>query len=428
MWADRLRQDFQLALVVTFGIVSNVMILPFAVYRFIDGQMLAGVVDTLNVACISFGALYAYRSGNAKHVALFLAITYSAGCIAIAYLAGSSGPPWMYAVILSNFLLIERKRAAVISAMGIAAVAASALALPDPAQKASFLSSSIVVCAFAYIFAWRTDLQRRQLEDLALLDPLTGASNRRGLNAELEIAMATSARNGKSLGLIIFDLDHFKRINDRHGHDAGDNVLVQVANAVRGTTRRYDRFFRLGGEEFALLIPDTSPDTLHEIAEKVRIAIQEQVCCGNLTVTISLGASILRSSETASDWRARADAAMYRAKHEGRNRTVIDELLVVDKPVRIRPAKTPKVRAETNKDADSDPDTDMGTDTESDAGKEKPTGTRKSVDARSGVESVHLLPPRIFGSRSSHKRQSIADCRLPVPLATLAANEPYLVP
>ncbi len=345
MWMDKLRQDFQLALVVMFGIISNVMILPFAFYRFFNGQTLAGIIDVLICSGISIGVVHALRHRNTASVALFLTAIYSTGCIGIAYVAGPPGSLWMFAVMLTNFLLIERNRAAIVSAIGIAAVAASALALPEAAQKAAFVGSAVVVCAFAYIFAWRTDVQRRQLEDLALLDPLTGASNRRAMSTELEIALTASSRNGTSLGLIIFDLDHFKRINDRYGHDAGDNVLVQVANVVRANTRRSDRFFRLGGEEFALLIPDTSPAALRDIAEKVRLAVKRDVHCGDTAVTASLGASILNSGETANDWRARADAAMYRAKHNGRNRTIIDELAAADSSTGTRSAMTSISRA-----------------------------------------------------------------------------------
>src|SRR5690606_6511143 len=118
--------------------------------------------------------------------------------------------------------------------------------------------------------------------------------NRRGMHAELAIAMAASARARKPLGLIIFDLDHFKRVNDRFGHEAGDLVLVETANAVRRTTRRNDRLFRLGGEEFALLLPDTDTEALREITEKIRATVAREVRCGDTPITASFGAGVLR--------------------------------------------------------------------------------------------------------------------------------------
>jgi len=324
MWMNRIRRNLNLALVLTFGIVTNVMILPFAIYRLFSGQIVAGCIDLVIVACISLGSVHAYVTGRTQGAALFLAITYSSGCIAIAYVAGAAGPLWMYAVLLSNFLLVERRRATLISACAIAAVAASSLALPELAHKAAFVVSGMVVCLFSFVFAWRSELQHQQLEDLAALDPLTGARSRRGMHAEIEIAMAASRQAGKPLGLIIFDLDHFKQVNDRFGHEAGDNVLVEVADLVRRMTRKNDKFFRLGGEEFALLIADAKTTDLREITEKIRTGIARKVRCGDTPVTASFGASLLRAGETESEWRDRVDAAMYRAKREGRNRSVVE--------------------------------------------------------------------------------------------------------
>lgn len=324
MWMTRIRRNLNLALVLTFGIVTNVMILPFAIYRLLNGQFVAGCIDLLIVACISLGSVHAYVTGRTQGAALFLAITYSSGCIAFAHVAGAAGPLWMYAVLLSNFLLVGRKRATLISAFAIAAVAASPLALPELSQKAAFVVSSMVVCLFSFAFAWRSELQHQQLEDLAALDPLTGARNRRGMHAEIEIAMATSRQAGKPLGLIIFDLDHFKQINDRFGHEAGDNVLVEMADLVRRMTRKNDKFFRLGGEEFALLIADANATNLIEITEKIRTGIARGMRCGDTPVTASFGASLLRAGETESEWRDRVDVAMYRAKREGRNRSVVE--------------------------------------------------------------------------------------------------------
>lgn len=326
MWIDRIRQDFSLALVVTFGVITNLMILPFAGYRLLTGQTAGGLIDLMIVTCITLGSAYAYFTRRTAGPALFLAVTYSIGCIAIAYVSGTAGTLWTYAVLLSNFLLVDRVRAAVISAFAIAAVAASSVALPELAQKSAFIGSSVVVCLFSFVFAWRADLQRQELENLASVDPLTGAQNRRGMHAEIKRAMESAAKNRKPLGLIIFDLDHFKNINDRFGHEAGDNVLVQVARVVRRTTRKNERFFRFGGEEFALLIPDADSAALRAVAEKIRISIERDVFCGDTPVTASFGASVLRVDESESHWRDRVDAAMYRAKHEGRNRSVVDEL------------------------------------------------------------------------------------------------------
>src|SRR5690606_22482194 len=122
------------------------------------------------------------------------------------------------------------------------------------------------------------------------------------------------------------------RVNDSVGHEAGDQVLRAIAALVQARTRAQDRFYRLGGEEFGLLLPSTGPDALREVAEKLRQAVEREVQCGGIPVTISLGAAPFRPSETAAEWLSRADAAMYEAKRSGRNRTV----MAATSPLRAR--------------------------------------------------------------------------------------------
>lgn len=321
MWSNRLRVDFHLGIVVMFGTITVLGISPFGVYRYLRGEYLIALIDLVIVASIVGAALYAWRTGRTAGAASFLAATYSLGCVAVAHLGGLPGLLWVYPVLVANFLLIRRWPALLISGGAMAAVAASDAALATPLEKVLFLVTAIVVSLFSFVFASRAELQRSQLEAIALHDPLTGAGNRRGLELELQAAINTSERQATPLGLLIFDIDHFKAINDAFGHEAGDDVLVQLATVVRGNTRANDRFFRLGGEEFTLLLPGASGDALWAIAEKLRTAVETGVQCRGRTVTISLGAATHRGGEAAAEWLARADAAMYRAKRAGRNRT-----------------------------------------------------------------------------------------------------------
>lgn len=324
-WANRLRGDFHLAIVVLFGAITVLGITPFAVYRFVNGQPLIAAIDLMIVACISAGSIYAWRTGRSKGAAIFVSITYSIGCIAVAQMAGLSGLLWVYPVLLANFLLVSRWPAVGISAIVIVAVALGDAALTTDAQKLMFVVTSLVVSLFSFVFASRSELQHSQLEALASRDPLTGASNRRGMEAMLVAAISSSRRTGKPLGLLIFDIDRFKQINDDFGHEAGDQVLVQVSDVVRGATRTDDRFFRLGGEEFGLLLPGADAATLRGIAESLREAVESEVQCNGRNVTISIGVSRFRPGESVSDWLSRTDAAMYRAKRAGRNRSVFED-------------------------------------------------------------------------------------------------------
>ncbi len=322
----KLRNDFTLTLIVLFAVIVFMGVGPFAVYRFAKGQMLGGMVDVLILVCIGFSTAYAWRTGRTEVAARFAAVTYTAGCIAVAHISGLPGMLWLYSVLLANFLLVGRRMAVSLSAVAIGAVAMSSTVLAGSAETLTFVISASVASLFAYVFALRSEEQRLQLESIAAHDALTGAYNRRGMDSELEVAMAGSMRTGSPLGLLVFDLDHFKTINDSLGHEAGDAVLVQIADLTRRSTRRGDRFFRSGGEEFGLLVPGAGADSLRFLAEKLRATVEDEVSCKGKAVTVSIGATWFFPGESTADFLARADAAMYRAKREGRNRVVVAEI------------------------------------------------------------------------------------------------------
>jgi diguanylate cyclase (GGDEF)-like protein len=154
-------------------------------------------------------------------------------------------------------------------------------------------------------------------------DGLTGLLNRRALDRRVHEEFARIRHDGDELAVALLDLDHFKQINDSFGHETGDEVLVQVADLIRSSTRMDDRFFRLGGEEFGLLLPGANATSLMNVAEKLRLAVEREVQCHGRNVTISIGAAPFHPGESPADWLGRADAAMYEAKRNGRNRTVL---------------------------------------------------------------------------------------------------------
>jgi diguanylate cyclase (GGDEF)-like protein len=187
-----------------------------------------------------------------------------------------------------------------------------------------YVASASVTCVLALVFAWHTALQREALEKLASRDPLTGAPNRRAMTRELHIAAEAFRRHRVPVGLLVMDLDHFKRINDELGHEAGDRVLVDFARLVQSRCRAGDRLFRYGGEEFVLLLPGTRGDALRPLADELRRAVAHGLRADGREVTVSVGGAALQPGEDNNRWLARADAAMYQAKREGRDRVVVD--------------------------------------------------------------------------------------------------------
>ena len=159
-----------------------------------------------------------------------------------------------------------------------------------------------------------------RLVALATTDPLTGLANRRSFRDRLEAECSRSARVGVPLGLALVDLDHFKRVNDTYGHQAGDAVLVELARRLRGCARREDVVARVGGEEFAWLLPEADLGAAAEAAERLRRRIAEAPfpVVGRVTGSIGVAALEAGPDELVRD----ADRALYRAKDGGRNRCV----------------------------------------------------------------------------------------------------------
>jgi diguanylate cyclase (GGDEF)-like protein len=181
-----------------------------------------------------------------------------------------------------------------------------------------------LLSALAMRQVWKT----RRLHLLAATDELTGVANRRGILAFLDTQLADARRSGAPLSVVAFDIDHFKRINDTHGHDAGDRALRGVVVLAARAARTSDRLGRTGGEEFVLVLPAAGQNVAMEIAERARRLVEtgsfDEIAPG-LRITMSLGvATCDGGSRDAAALLKRADAALYRAKESGRNRVEID--------------------------------------------------------------------------------------------------------
>lgn len=165
--------------------------------------------------------------------------------------------------------------------------------------------------------------RRKQLEDelrrLATTDQLTGAYNRLHFDSHLEHMMRQAQRFASPLSLLLLDIDHFKRANDEHGHHVGDRILCQLVDTIAGTLRATDILARWGGEEFAILAPETELAGALHLAEKIRVCIAETAFQPVGHVTLSCGVAQYRADEAADDFFRRVDAATYTAKRNGRN-------------------------------------------------------------------------------------------------------------
>jgi len=176
-------------------------------------------------------------------------------------------------------------------------------------------------------------INHERLANLGLTDPLTEVNNRRFFDQRLEEEIMRTMRGKAPLACLLIDVDHFKRINDTYGHQAGDNVLRQVAAVLRQHLRGQDVLARYGGEEFVALLSSATLERAEVIAERIRRALEQRVLPlesgDTLQITASIGVSILHPQQHQGEFKhlgmelvERADQALYRAKETGRNRVV----------------------------------------------------------------------------------------------------------
>lgn len=175
---------------------------------------------------------------------------------------------------------------------------------------------------------WRS---YEELRSLASLDPLTGLMNRRSFSASLDVELKRMTRTRHLAAVILFDLDHFKNLNDQFGHAIGDEVLTRVASIAYSELRNpFDRLGRWGGEEFIILLHDMNEDTARGVCDRLRQRIEELIITADGThvpVAASFGGSLLRPNQPFSEALHHADVALYEAKENGRNQVVFKRSL-----------------------------------------------------------------------------------------------------
>ena len=177
-----------------------------------------------------------------------------------------------------------------------------------------------LLCSLVYPL--RNALMYKQAVEAALKDPLTGVNNRVAMDATLQREVELAHRYGTPLSLIAMDIDHFKRVNDTYGHAIGDYALKTVANAAVASIRSTDILFRYGGEEFVVLLSNTSEEGALCLAERIRKKVQTaKYVCNEAMIasTVSLGVAFLSARENPPSLLSRADQALYQAKAAGRN-------------------------------------------------------------------------------------------------------------
>ncbi|MHA7817011.1 MAG: GGDEF domain-containing protein [Pseudohaliea sp.] len=331
--AEQIRRDQQYRLL-------RVMLALMAAYGAVIGLVNLLLFDALAIAAFDLATMgialatwvYLRRSGRLKPASWVAIATLAALLLAYTALARGAAYSLVWVTVLpplAFFLLGSRAGSWVAGAFGLMVAGYIAAFHPGfpvrPFDLGAFLNIVEVLLAHWLIHRFSERCHEAAYEQLgayARVDGLTGLLNREQLDAELRQALSLASRSGQPVAVALLDLDHFKAINDRHGHPVGDQVLVTVARVLGDVVRSTDRVGRWGGEEFLLLLPETGEAGARAVAEKVRAAIEAAAYPAGVVVTTSIGVAWDPGGLPPQSLVARADKALYEAKAAGRNRVV----------------------------------------------------------------------------------------------------------
>lgn len=304
-------------------IVAAVCLMPLAVNNFLEKRYLGGSATALVVA---FYLIDAWCLGKRKpplipFPLLVLPMMVAMG-LSIA-VQGFFGALWAYPAVMACYFVLSRRMANISAAIMLFGGTAMIYGYADPGVAIRFMASFGLTAAIANCILGVVSQLQRELLHQTIVDPLTGAFNRRHMDRRLAEVAGPESRKAGCATILLIDIDHFKRINDRLGHASGDQVLKKIVSLIQDNTRKTDQLFRMGGEEFLLLLPDTGEAETLVVAENLRRLVESAgVESDTLAVTISVGVSQRGTDENADDWIRKADEALYNAKARGRNRVV----------------------------------------------------------------------------------------------------------
>jgi len=305
-------------------VVPMVMISPFGISQLIAVDWASGgTILALTLVCLSI-AYQIYRSGRVSGRKLLLALCIgNVAVLLMIFRLQLQTLYWAYPLLAFNYYFAGPRTGSVLSAISLSLIFFDAYGWADATLYPRIVASLLTTTLLALVFSLSIVRQQRAVAELISHDPLTGASNRREMQAELARALHLHERYDMPSALVLVDIDHFKQVNDKHGHSVGDRVLVELVGLLRKRLRQTDLLFRFGGEEFLVLLPNTSLGAATQLARDLVRLVRETQLAGLQGVTVSAGVACTTGSADPDDWFQRGDRALYRAKQAGRDRVEV---------------------------------------------------------------------------------------------------------
>ena len=304
--------------------IAIITIMPFAIYSFSSKNYLIGIFASIIIGIFTFNAwtIIVHKVYFPKVTFWILAPTIIFFLHELIHHFGESAIIWSYPAILGFYCMLPEKRAHIANAVLFLVIILCTVVNTNLFSSIPAIASMLLVFILSGLFTNLINKQQTALQEIAIRDPLTSLLNRTSLKETLEQAIEQSMRAKISMSIAIFDLDHFKKINDLHGHEKGDRVLQDVSKIFQERCRKVDRIFRLGGEEFLIFLYNTNNSNAIKIAEELRSLIEDMSTIDDIKVTSSVGIATLSQGEVWREWMNRADDKQYQAKLLGRNRIV----------------------------------------------------------------------------------------------------------
>ena len=302
------------------GFVIAPFLLPFTFYDLLTGQeLLYSAIIFLIVLVLCVNSIYILKFQTVLISYRYFFTALQALLIWSIAHEGAYTALWSFPIALITMFTEKRAAVRVMLLGSLICVAPVVLHFHENAFALRYLVSYSMVIMCADLLLGLLDQMQSDLNAQAIRDPLTGVYNRRQLMSTLREVIGVNRGGASQHCLISIDIDHFKSVNDDFGHDMGDRVIQDVASSIVERVRDTDLLFRVGGEEFILLVSDASQDRALTIAESIRERIEEIEFIKDRTVTVSLGVAGYRHGEDIRAWLKRVDENLYKAKQSGRN-------------------------------------------------------------------------------------------------------------
>ncbi|MEW8086747.1 MAG: GGDEF domain-containing protein, partial [Candidatus Thiodiazotropha endolucinida] len=316
---SRHQTEFHLKSTFWLSVTAATLILPFAFYHLTHqhvGIGIGAVITSLSLYLVAWSC----HKKTYKTIYTFVWLTPFT-TLFVAYLTnllGITGTYWCYSTLILYYFMMSERQAWISNIIFALVNIPLVWHLFETHEAIRFTVTFSLVSAYSAIFLHIIAIQYSELQKMAITDKLTDVYNRTLLKDSLEQAIHQANRTNTAFTLIIMDVDHFKKINDELGHEIGDHVLMQLGAFLKDFLRDSDKIFRIGGEEFLILLYNTDEANSVDIAEKIRKGIENLSLIPDRTVTVSIGVAGLSSVTDWKQWMKTCDKNLYEAKNSGR--------------------------------------------------------------------------------------------------------------